>query len=105
MKRTQLSLSSFQIHTPAFINNNTIELIIETTLPDEQRAKKSLPMEVIPEPQWNRKLPQKVDKSKVENSGKLGPGGSNEEVKIYRNTNCIDIKGSGGRNRCTGDLP
>ncbi|MDD2303014.1 MAG: hypothetical protein PHG30_10665, partial [Eubacteriales bacterium] len=42
-----------------------------------------------------RKLPLKVDMLKVEFSGILPPGGSNEEVTIYRNPDYWDYQGSG----------
>jgi hypothetical protein len=35
-----------------------------------------------------------VDKQKVELSGRILPGGSNEEIAIYEKPDCWDIEGS-----------
>ena len=42
----------------------------------------------------NRKLPLLVDKQKVELSGRILAGGSNEEIAIYGKPDCWDIEGS-----------
>ena len=41
-----------------------------------------------------RKLPHLRDKQKVEFSGRILPGGSNEEIAIYGKPDCWDIEGS-----------
>jgi len=53
MSKQKLKLSGFQIHAPTFIDKDAVDLIIETTLPDEAEDKISIPMHVVPEPQWN----------------------------------------------------
>ncbi|ARO88283.1 replication endonuclease [Nitrosospira lacus] len=44
--------------------------------------------------QWNRKLPPLRDQQKVELSGRILPGGSNEEITIYGKSDCRDSEGS-----------
>ena len=41
-----------------------------------------------------RKLPHLRDKQKVELSGRILAGGSNEEITIYGKPDCWDIEGS-----------
>ena len=41
-----------------------------------------------------RKLPHSADKQKVELSGRILRGGSNEEITIYRKPDCRDSEGS-----------
>jgi hypothetical protein len=41
-----------------------------------------------------RKLPLLIDKQKVELSGRILAGGSNEEIAIYGKPDCWDIEGS-----------
>src|SRR5690606_4575037 len=48
-----------------------------------------------------RKLPLLPDAWKVELSGRLRPGGSNEEVAIHRDADRLDPEGS--RRRCAGE--
>lgn len=42
----------------------------------------------------NRKLPHLRDKQRVELSGRILLGGSNEEIAIYGKSDCWDIEGS-----------
>ena len=41
-----------------------------------------------------RKLPLLIDKQKVELSGRILAGGSNEEIEVYGKSDCWDIEGS-----------
>ncbi len=43
---------------------------------------------------WFRELPHLRDKQKVELSGRILPGGSNEEIAIYGKPDCRDSEGS-----------
>lgn len=45
-------------------------------------------------PPPSRKLPHLRDKQRVELSGRILPGGSNEEITIYGKSDCWDIEGS-----------
>jgi hypothetical protein len=53
-----------------------------------------LPMALSPYGVTYRKLPHLRDKQKVEFSGRILPGGSNEEIAIYGKSDCWDIEGS-----------
>jgi hypothetical protein len=53
-----------------------------------------LKRKVYRDSQFLRKLPLLVDKQKVELSGRILAGGSNEEIAIYGKPDCWDIEGS-----------
>jgi hypothetical protein len=63
----------------------TVELIVEKKELPATLQQKATDDELVPVRISYRKLPQTIDISKVEFSGKIQPGGSDEKDPIYRN--------------------